>query len=138
MATRAEIAKARAERTGKVKPSKRRKLEARRREEPEVLEQRIETEADRFVSGRPAGGVTATRNVKVDDGEQETYELEDSGNGRPSRKSTRKAAHRAKPDSNLRRRQTRTDHSPERRASKDAAKTTKPRGRRAPASARAS
>lgn len=44
--------------------------------------------------------------------------LEDSQTGRPSRKSTRRAKNRVKPDSNLRRRQVRRDRSPENRARK--------------------
>ena len=51
-------------------------------------------------------------------GEKKTFKLEDSGTGRPSRKSTRKGAHRAKPDSNLRRRETRRTRSPEERAAR--------------------
>jgi hypothetical protein len=59
---------------------------------------------------------TADRNV-YDDHNRATYELE-GGNPskRPSRKSTRRAANRSKPDSNLRRRQTRRARSPERRS----------------------
>lgn len=75
-------------------------------------------EAAERTSGRPSGGRTAKRNVQKDTGEKKTFKLEDSGTGRPSRKSTRKGAHRAKPDSNLRRRETRRTRSPEERAAR--------------------
>jgi hypothetical protein len=46
-----------------------------------------------------------------------TFKREETvGRGRPSRKSTRKAANRVKPDANLERRQKRDTHSPETRA----------------------
>jgi hypothetical protein len=51
------------------------------------------------------------------------FKLEESvGHGRPSRKSTRKAANRIKPDSNLELRQQRGTHSPETRARRAAAR----------------
>lgn len=116
MATKAETARARAERErwGK-KPKKSRTKTAGARA-------RTEQEAARYSSGRYAGGVTASRNVKVDRGDHETWVLEDSGSGRPSRKSTRKAAHRTKPDTNLRQRAVRKSRSPEERSARAAAR----------------
>jgi hypothetical protein len=52
-----------------------------------------------------------------------TFKLETvAGSARPSRKSTRKAANRAKPDTNLERRRIRKAHSPEERARKETAR----------------
>jgi ribosome-associated translation inhibitor RaiA len=56
---------------------------------------------------RAGGGSTAARNTKLNTAKT-TSTLEDSAKNRPSRKSTRKSANRSKRDSNLRRRQTRT------------------------------
>lgn len=83
---------------------------------------RVEQEAAQYSSGHYAGGVTASRNVKVDRADHETHDLEDSGNGRPSRKSTRKAAHHFKPDSQLRNRAIRRARSPEARRARAAAR----------------
>lgn len=61
---------------------------------------------------------TADRN-EYDDTQHNhaTYALEDADpSGRPSRKSTRRASNRAKPDANLHRRQTRRVRSPESRS----------------------
>ena len=109
MATKAEVARARAERErhGR-KPKKVRKRTA-------LARKRVEEEAAKYASGRYAGGVTAARNVKVDRGKHETRDLEDSGSGRPSRKSTRKGANRVKPDSQLERRAVRRARSPQAR-----------------------
>jgi hypothetical protein len=55
-----------------------------------------------------------------------TFKLEEVvGHARPSRKSTRKAANRMKPDSNLERRQKRETHSPETRARKASAQRSR-------------
>jgi hypothetical protein len=116
MATRAEVARARAERerqTKKPKKVRTRTAEARAR---------VEQEAAKYASGHYAGGVTAARNVKVDRGDRETHALEDSGSGRPSRKSTRKGAHHAKTDSQLRSRAVRRARSPKARRAKEAAR----------------
>jgi hypothetical protein len=60
---------------------------------------------------------TASRSTHL--GRKATFKLETTiGNARPSRKSTRKAANRIKPDSNLERRQKRGTHSPEAQARK--------------------
>lgn len=83
---------------------------------------RVEQEAAQYSSGHYAGGVTASRNVKVDRADHETHDLEDSGNGRPSRKSTRKAAHHFKPDSQLRNRAIRRARSPKARRARAAAR----------------
>ena len=109
MATKAEVARARAERDRQKKKPKK----VRRR--TEQARARVEREAAKYASGRYAGGVTAARNVKVDRAEHETRELEDSGSGKPSRKSTRKGANRVKPDSQLQRRAVRRARSPEAR-----------------------
>jgi hypothetical protein len=106
MATRAEQARARTERSGHNKPKK-----------PKIPKGAYAREEARQVSsGNYAGGVTALRNVQEDRGEHQSYDMEDSATGRPSRKSTRKGAHRAKPDSQLRRRATRRARSPSTRA----------------------
>lgn len=110
MATKAEIARARAERERQTKKPK------KARSRTDQARARVDQEAARYSSGRYAGGVTAARNVKVDRGKHETHDLEDSGSGRPSRKSTRKGANRVKPDSQLRRRAVRRARSPEARS----------------------
>jgi hypothetical protein len=65
-------------------------------------------------------GTTATRNRTRRADRKASWVLEDSAK-RPSRKSTRKASNRAKPDSNLRRRQMRRTRSPKVRATRAAA-----------------
>lgn len=108
MATRAEQARARTQRAGLHKTKK-----------PRVRKgARARDEARRATSGNYSGGVTARRNVEVDRGEHAAYDLEDSATGRPSRKSTRKGAHHAKPDSQLRRRAMRRTGSPGSRAAR--------------------
>lgn len=81
-------------------------------------------------SDRKAGGnSTARRNSHKPD-HSEAYALEDSATGKPSRKSTRRSANHVKPDSNLKRRQTRAVTSPESRARRAKASATKTRGAR--------
>jgi hypothetical protein len=70
-------------------------------------------------------GSTASRNTKGKTSGM-SYALEDSATGKPSRKSTRGSTNRVKPDSNLRRRETRRVRSPKTRAMK-----SKARGERA-------
>ncbi|HVJ92362.1 MAG TPA: HPF/RaiA family ribosome-associated protein [Labilithrix sp.] len=70
---------------------------------------------------RAGGGSTARRNTKRNRA-RATAALEDSAKSRPSRKSTRKSANRAKRDSNLLRRQTREATSPKARARRAQAK----------------
>jgi hypothetical protein len=120
MATKSETARARAERErwGR-KPRKKSKS---KRQATAAARARTEQEAARYSSGRYAGGVTAWRNVKVDRGEHETHDLEDSGSGRPSRKSTRKGANRVKPDTQLRQRAVRRTRSPRARRARAAAR----------------
>jgi hypothetical protein len=108
MATRAEQARARAQRSGWKRPPKKRVRKGTRARE----------EARRATSGNFAGGVTAQRNVEVDRGDHQTYDLEDSATGRPSRKSTRKGAHHFKVDSELRLRAMGRAGSPQARASR--------------------
>lgn len=67
-------------------------------------------------------GTTATRNRTQRTEPKASWVLEDSAKDRPSRKSTRKASNRAKPDSNLRRRQVRRTRSPKARATRAAAR----------------
>jgi hypothetical protein len=109
MATRAEQARARAQRSGWKRPPKQQRVRKGLR---------AQEEARRTTSGNFAGGVTAKRNVEVDRGDHQTYDLEDSATGRPSRKSTRKGAHHFKPDSQLRTRAMRRTDSPEARAAR--------------------
>lgn len=109
MATKAEQERSRQERSGPDKP---------KQKSPEAVQASVREEnVEQQVSGRPADGVTASRNI-VDDtnSNKMTYQLEDSGNGAPSRKSTRAGANRIKPDSQLRRRETRKNRSPQARA----------------------
>ncbi len=81
-------------------------------------------EARAAALGRPKAS-TSGRNEKAK-GAGFSYALEDSATGTPSRKSTRGSANRAKPDSNLRRRETRRIRAPKTRAMK-----SKARGERA-------
>lgn len=72
----------------------------------------------RETTKRRGGGHTASRNVSVHAARKASFALEDSATGRPSRKSSRGSSNRAKPDSNLKRRQTRATSSPKSRASR--------------------
>ena len=65
---------------------------------------------------KAGGDSTADRNRSVRAAKKASYELEDSATDRPSRKSTRGSENRAKPDSNLQRRQVRKTSSPKERA----------------------
>lgn len=62
---------------------------------------------------KPSGG-TRSR-AKKHAGRKATYALEDTGTAKPSRKSTRKSANRAKPDANLNGREALQKGSPEAR-----------------------
>jgi hypothetical protein len=108
MSTKAERARARAERSKPPKPKKTFVAKG----------SRARTVAAQVTSGGYAGGVTATRNVRSPRGDHPTHDLEDSATGRPSRKSTRKSANHAKPDAQLRLRAMRQSRSPEARASR--------------------
>jgi hypothetical protein len=76
---------------------------------------------------KAGGGSTARRNTKQNLAGL-TSALEDSAQDRPSRKSTRRSANRAKRDSNLNRRQTRKVSAPKQRARRNQVRA----GRRAP------
>lgn len=65
---------------------------------------------------------TAARNRSTHAAKKATYALEDSATGRPSRKSTRRAKNRAKPNSNLTRQKQRELRSPGARATQAAAR----------------
>ena len=71
---------------------------------------------------KAGGNSTADRNRSVHAAKKASYELEDSATGVPSRKSTRRSENRVKPDSNLKRRQTRATSSPKARATRAAVK----------------
>lgn len=77
---------------------------------------------------KAGGGSTARRNSRKNDSGA-SYSLEDSVTGKPSRKSTRRSANGAKPDSNLRRRETRRTTSPKAAAARASARGTKVRGK---------
>ncbi|HEU4406419.1 MAG TPA: hypothetical protein VFS43_14235 [Polyangiaceae bacterium] len=109
MATKAEQERSRQERSGPDQPKK----YPEKRRQASIRKENVK----RQTSGRPADGVTASRNIVDDtDNHKRTYQLEDSGNGKPSRKSTRAGANRIKPDSQLRRQETRQNRSPQARA----------------------
>lgn len=63
-------------------------------------------------------GHTASRNVSGHAARKASFALEDSATGRPSRKSSRRSSNHAKPDSNLKRRQTRATSSAKSRAAR--------------------
>jgi ribosome-associated translation inhibitor RaiA len=90
-------------------------------ERPE--KQRRDTPVDTALPGvsatdrKAGGGSTARRNSKRN-AARASFALEDSASDRPSRKSTRKSANRAKPDNNLARRQLRKVRSPSARAAR--------------------
>ena len=65
---------------------------------------------------KAGGGSTAARNRPLHAAKKATYALEDSATGKPSRRSSRRAANRAKPGSNLTRQKQREMRSPEARA----------------------
>lgn len=76
---------------------------------------------------RKAGAAhTEVRNRSRRAGRKASFALEDSESTRPSRKSSRRGKNRAKPDSNLRRRQTRKVGAAKTRARR--AKTAKRKG----------
>jgi hypothetical protein len=109
MATKAEQERSRQERSGPDQPKK----YPEKKRQASIRAENVRKQT----SGRPADGVTATRNIVDDTGDNKrTYQLEDSGNGKPSRKSTRAGANRMKPDSQLSRRETRKTRSPQARA----------------------
>jgi hypothetical protein len=74
---------------------------------------------------KAGGGQTADRNRSAHAAKKATYALENSEQETPSRKSTRRSANRIKPDSQLKRRQTRATTSPKARAAKAQANAVK-------------
>jgi hypothetical protein len=118
MATRAERARAAAERsTAKDRTKKKVTARAERAKDASRV-----ARAKKSASGHWVGGSGARRNVKSDKGKKATFALEDAApSARPSRKSTRRGANRIKPDSNLRRREMRRDAAPKTRAGKKSA-----------------
>lgn len=118
MATKAERFRAEQERS---KPKKPKARPRRRRDTP------IDTAAPGVsATDRKAGGAsTAARNRSQHAAKKATYALEDSATGRPSRRSSRRAANRAKPGSNLTRQKQREVRSPEARAEQAKARARK-------------
>ena len=108
MGTKAERHRAEQERSGPKKSPKPR----RRRDTPVDTALPGVSATDR----KAGGGSTATRNRSNRAAKKATYAIEDSATGRPSRKSSRRAANRAKPGSNLTRQRQREVRSPEARA----------------------
>jgi hypothetical protein len=107
--------------------AKRSKRKVKATKEPPIRERRRTPEASTAVRGgtkRKAGTMKEDKRMSnADEADQKnlrkdhdkaTYELEAS-RGRPSRKSTRRGANRVKPDSQLKRRQTRKVRSPQSR-----------------------
>jgi hypothetical protein len=113
VATKAERAKASAQ----VEQSKKRSAN------PRVASKRKQRSAEtRDAAGsKYRTATTATRNRTRRTQPKASYALEGSENAKPSRKSTRGSSNRAKPDSNLRRRQMRRVRSPKARATRAAA-----------------
>jgi hypothetical protein len=90
-------------------------------ERPEKARRDLQVDTSAVGTGandRKAGyGHTGARNTKLNT-EGMSYRLEDSTNGRPSRKSTRGGAQHVKPDANLTRRTRAAVNSPKARASR--------------------
>jgi hypothetical protein len=107
---------------------KRSKRKVKATKEPAIRERRRSPEGATATRGGPkrkAGTMKEDKRMSRKDEASEknlrkdhdkaSYELEATGTGRPTRKSTRRGANRVKPDSQLRRRQTRKVRSPESR-----------------------
>jgi hypothetical protein len=78
------------------------------------------------VTNKKGGGSeTGDRNRSAHAAKKASYALESSEEGTPSRKSTRRSANRIKPDSQLKRRQTRATTSPKAQATKAKANAVK-------------
>ena len=104
MSTRAQQFKAESLRSGK--PSKRKRPKTPRavsRADPADTAKKGISASDR----KAGKAHTSERNRSRRAGKKAAFALEDSESARPSRKSSRRSKNRAKPDSNLRRRQTR-------------------------------
>lgn len=117
MATKAERYRAEQERSGPKKAGK----PKRRRDFPVDTAKPGVSATDRKAGGQS----TAARNRSQHAAKKATYALEDSATGRPSRRSSRRAANRAKPGSNLTRQKQRENRSPEAQAER--AKARAPR-----------
>lgn len=115
MATKAERHRWEQER---AKPDKPKQAKRKRRDTPVDTAKPGVSATDR----KAGAGGTAARNVSKHAAKKATYALEDSATGRPSRKSSRRAKNRAKPNSNLTRQRQREARSPEARASQAAAR----------------
>ncbi len=113
MATKAELVRSEAQRSGRKKAKSPRRA---RRDVPVDTAQPGMSATDR----KAGGGSTAARNKKKK--ARGGAALEDSALARPTRKSTRKSSNRTKPDSNLARRATRKATSPKARARRAIAK----------------
>jgi hypothetical protein len=111
MSTKAEAFRYRTERSG---PKKQKQPRPPRRDDPVDTAKPGISASDRKVGA----GATAERNLSRRAERKGGAALEDSKTGRPSRKSTRKSAGRAKRDSNLARRTKRASWSPKSRASR--------------------
>ncbi|MCC6525263.1 MAG: hypothetical protein IT373_21600 [Polyangiaceae bacterium] len=109
MATKAERFRAAEERTKAKKPKS---APRPRRDEPVDTSEPGVTATDRKAGAES----TAARNRKARAGRRGGVKLEDSKNGKPSRKSTRGSADRTKATSNLQRRHTRAITSPDSQA----------------------
>ena len=99
VATKTQLFRYSAERSGPKRPKQ---PPRRRRDLPVDTAKPGVSATDR----RAGGNSTAGRNRSKSAAKKASYALEDSGE-RPSRKSTRRARNRQKPDNNLKRRQTR-------------------------------
>ncbi len=120
MATKAERFRMEQQRSKSKKPRRAR----RRRDTPVDTAKPGVSATDR----KAGAGSTAARNRSGHAAKKATYALEDSATGKPSRRSSRRAANRAKPGSNLTRQKQREMRSPEARA--EQAKARSPKGGR--------
>ena len=107
---------------------KRSKRKVKATKEPPIRERRRSAEGSTATRGGPKGKAgtmkedkrmsnkdeAEAKNLRRDH-DKASYELEASSTSRPSRKSTRRGANRQKPDSQLKRRQTRKVRSPQSR-----------------------
>jgi hypothetical protein len=107
VATKAETHRSQSERTGRAR---------RKSFKPTFEGPPRELEATKATAGAEPQGEHPTRVES-----KAAFAYEPTPDGRPSRKSTRRGANRVKPDSNLRRRQTRATSSPESRAAREQA-----------------
>jgi hypothetical protein len=108
MATKAQLFRYYEQRSGPKRPKR---APRPRRDQPTDTAKPGVSATDR----RAGGDSTAARNRSKAAGKKAAYVLEDARD-RPSRKSTRRASNRQKPDSNLKRRQTRKTTSASARA----------------------